>query len=185
MSFSAKILDEAIVAPFVVGLVQIHLQPIECEPKPPPATSRHCIELIALSRRYEPFNTCLANRRSTVSRPSRNFAWVACNVRHAASFRPTDFSAIARLVAALRAHDKLACLSDSSRAARKYCPPTATPSWLTTASSPLIRRSSGAYHWISSRSIFARSKTASPCRARPATAVHLANSACSIPLKTR
>jgi len=30
MSFSAKILDEAIVAPFVVGLVQIHLQPIEC-----------------------------------------------------------------------------------------------------------------------------------------------------------
>jgi hypothetical protein len=36
--------------------------------------SCQCIELIALSRQYEPSNTCLANRRSTVSRPSRNFA---------------------------------------------------------------------------------------------------------------
>src|SRR6266404_791507 len=143
-----------------------------------------CNELMALSGRYEPFNTCLANRRSTVSRPSRNFAWVACKVRHAASARSADFSAIARLVAALSAHDKLACLADSSSALRKYCLPTARPSSLPNASSPLIRSNSGAYHLVSSRSIFARSKTASPCRGRPATAVHLANSACRIQLKT-
>ena len=43
---------------------------------------------MALSGRYEPFNTCLANRRSEVSRPSRNFAWMACRVRHAALLSP-------------------------------------------------------------------------------------------------
>src|SRR5450432_3221212 len=172
MSYSAKILDDAVVAPFVVGLVQIYSQLIKCKPKPPPATSDQCNELMALSGRYEPFSTRLANRRSRVSRPSRNFAWVACRVRHAASFRPADSSAIARLVADLSAQDKLACLSDSSSALRKYCLPTASPSSLPRASSPLIRRSSGAYHWHSSRSIFARSNTASPCRGRPATAVH-------------
>jgi len=30
MSYSAKILDDSIVAPFVVGLAQIHPQPIKC-----------------------------------------------------------------------------------------------------------------------------------------------------------
>src|SRR5713101_9996575 len=143
-----------------------------------------CVELAAPSCKYETVNTCLANRRSRVSRPSRNFAWVACKLRHAASFRPTDFSAIARLVAALSSHDKLACLADSSSAPRQYCLATASPSSLPRASSPLMRRNSAAYHCVSSRLIFARSKTASPCRGRPATAAHLASSACRIQLKT-
>jgi len=30
MSYSAKILDDSTIAPFVVSLVQIHPQPIEC-----------------------------------------------------------------------------------------------------------------------------------------------------------
>src|SRR5882724_6583146 len=102
------------------------------------SNKRQCNALMALSDRYEPFKTCLANRRSEVSRPSRNFVWMACRVRHAASFRPSDFSAMARLVAALSAHDKLACLSASSSALRKYGLPTASPSPLQRASSPLI-----------------------------------------------
>src|SRR5450631_4835179 len=144
MSYSAKILDDAVVAPFVVGLVQIYSQLIKCKPKPPPATSDQCNELMALSGRYEPFSTHLANRRSGVSRTSRNFAWVACRVRHAASFRPSDFSAIARLVATRSSHDKLACWIDNSRARRKYSLPTGSPSLLAKASSPLMRSNSGA-----------------------------------------
>ncbi len=97
-----------------------------------------------LSCWYEPFSTCLAKRRSEVSRPSRNFAWVACRVRHAASFRPSDFSAMARLVAALSVHDKLPCLSDISIARRKYALQTASPSLLLKANSPLMRSNSGA-----------------------------------------
>src|SRR6266481_3439855 len=163
MSYSAKILDDSIVAPFVVSLVQIP-PAHQVLAETPSGNKLQCVELAAPSCRFETVNACLANRRSRVSRPARNFAWVACKLRHAASFRPTDFSAIARLVAALSSHDKLACLADSSSALRKYCLPTASPSSLPSASSPLIRRSSGAYHWVSSRSIFARSKTASPCR---------------------
>ena len=92
-------------------------------------------------------------------------------------FSSIDFSAIARLVAALSAHDKLACLVDNSSARRKYCLQPPAPSSLLSASSPLIRCNSGPYHRLSSRSIFARSKTSSAF-ARPAREGHASRKLC-------